>query len=181
MSKYLADTTVVIEMLRGNLSAKNFLENRPAISAVTAAELIQKQTGFAHCGKNPNPTPTRNHRHNNISNRSRAVKTLPLIPRAPVSGCLNCSYGYSQKINPSHSQSQGLQIYRKTTTSRPTSYPQFLTENGLANTSIRRWNLFLYRTRISINRHIYPSFKSFYHLESFLLPLCVHICSTRHN
>ena len=41
MSKYLADTTVVIEMLRGNLSAKNFLENRPAISAVTAAELIQ--------------------------------------------------------------------------------------------------------------------------------------------
>ncbi len=41
MSKYLADTTVVIEMLRGNAAAKSFLENHPFISLVTAAELIQ--------------------------------------------------------------------------------------------------------------------------------------------
>lgn len=42
MNKYLADTTVVIEHLRGNLQAKNFLEkNNPSISSVTIAELIQ--------------------------------------------------------------------------------------------------------------------------------------------
>lgn len=42
MNRYLADTTVVIEMLRGSLKARKFLEKkRPEISAVTAAELIQ--------------------------------------------------------------------------------------------------------------------------------------------
>ena len=41
MPKYLADTTVVVEMLRGNSAAKRFLEKRPEISLVTVAELIQ--------------------------------------------------------------------------------------------------------------------------------------------
>ena len=41
MNKYLADTTVVVEMLRGNSAAKRFLESRPEVSLVTAAELIQ--------------------------------------------------------------------------------------------------------------------------------------------
>lgn len=42
MNNYLADTTVVIEHLRGNIQAKNFLATySPAISAVTIAELIQ--------------------------------------------------------------------------------------------------------------------------------------------
>lgn len=42
MNRYLVDTTVVVEMLRGNLKARHFLERkRPEISAVTAAELIQ--------------------------------------------------------------------------------------------------------------------------------------------
>lgn len=42
MNKYLADTTVIIEHLRGNLRAKNFLQKyNPSISTVTIAELIQ--------------------------------------------------------------------------------------------------------------------------------------------
>lgn len=42
MEKYLADTTILIEHLRGNLQAKNFLLNsNVAISTVTIAELIQ--------------------------------------------------------------------------------------------------------------------------------------------
>lgn len=42
MNKYLADTTVVIEHLRGNEQATIFLEsNYPHISTVTVAELIQ--------------------------------------------------------------------------------------------------------------------------------------------
>jgi len=42
MNKYLADTTVLIEHLRGNLHAKQFLEkHNPSISTVTIAELIQ--------------------------------------------------------------------------------------------------------------------------------------------
>ncbi len=42
MNKYLADTTVFIEHLRGNPQAKQFLEtHKPSISAVTIAELIQ--------------------------------------------------------------------------------------------------------------------------------------------
>lgn len=41
-TKYLADTTVVIEHLRGNPKAKQFLMgNNPYISTVTIAELIQ--------------------------------------------------------------------------------------------------------------------------------------------
>lgn len=42
MEKYLADTTVLIDHLRGNLQAKNFLINfNVAISQVSVAELIQ--------------------------------------------------------------------------------------------------------------------------------------------
>lgn len=41
MSKYLADTTVLVEMLRGNIAAKQFLESLPEISKVTLVELIQ--------------------------------------------------------------------------------------------------------------------------------------------
>ena len=41
MNRYLADTTVLVETLRGNILAKQFLENRPSISKVTLAELIQ--------------------------------------------------------------------------------------------------------------------------------------------
>ena len=42
MGKYLVDTTVVVEMLRGNIKARDFLQKeRPEVSAVTAAELIQ--------------------------------------------------------------------------------------------------------------------------------------------
>ena len=42
MNKYLADTTVFIEHLRGNLHAKQFLEGQnPSISTVSIAELIQ--------------------------------------------------------------------------------------------------------------------------------------------
>lgn len=41
MNRYLADTTVLVEMLRGNILAKKFLENSPEISKVTLVELIQ--------------------------------------------------------------------------------------------------------------------------------------------
>lgn len=42
MEKYLADTTVLIEHLRGNPQAKSFLlESDVAVSSVTLAELIQ--------------------------------------------------------------------------------------------------------------------------------------------
>lgn len=42
MNNYLVDTTVIIDHLRGNLLAKQFLEkNNPSISMVTMAELIQ--------------------------------------------------------------------------------------------------------------------------------------------
>lgn len=42
MNKYLADTTVLIEHLRGNPKAKQFLEKyNPSVSTVTLAELIQ--------------------------------------------------------------------------------------------------------------------------------------------
>src|ERR1035437_4793002 len=42
MSRYLVDTTVLVEMLRGNSLAKKFLENLPLqISKVTLVELIQ--------------------------------------------------------------------------------------------------------------------------------------------
>ena len=42
MKKYLADTTVIIEHLRGNEKATKFLEKyHPYISIVTIAELIQ--------------------------------------------------------------------------------------------------------------------------------------------
>lgn len=41
MNNYLVDTTVIIEMLRGNVLAKKFLERKPAISTVTIVELIQ--------------------------------------------------------------------------------------------------------------------------------------------
>lgn len=42
MSKYLVDTTLLIEHLRGNKQAKVFLEdNSPNISTVSIAELIQ--------------------------------------------------------------------------------------------------------------------------------------------
>ncbi len=42
MNKYLADTTVIIEHLRGNKQAKKFLEiSSPSLSVVTLAELIQ--------------------------------------------------------------------------------------------------------------------------------------------
>lgn len=42
MSTYLADTTILIDHLRGNASAKQFLkEYQPYISSITVAELIQ--------------------------------------------------------------------------------------------------------------------------------------------
>lgn len=41
MHKYLADTTVIVELLRGNNQAKKFLEIRPQISIVTVTELLQ--------------------------------------------------------------------------------------------------------------------------------------------
>lgn len=42
MSKYLVDTTLLVEHLRGNAQAKTFLENNsPNISTVSIAELIQ--------------------------------------------------------------------------------------------------------------------------------------------
>lgn len=41
MSKYFADATVIVEMLRGNEKAKRFLEILPQISIITIAELIQ--------------------------------------------------------------------------------------------------------------------------------------------
>ncbi len=42
MKRYLADTTVLVELLHGNKAAKKFLETyKPYISAVTVAELYQ--------------------------------------------------------------------------------------------------------------------------------------------
>lgn len=41
MGRHLADTTVLVEMLRGNSLAKRFLESSPEISKVTLIELIQ--------------------------------------------------------------------------------------------------------------------------------------------
>lgn len=42
MNSYLADTTVVVDHLRGNKKAAKFLEEcNPSISVVTVAELIQ--------------------------------------------------------------------------------------------------------------------------------------------
>jgi len=41
MSKFLADTTVLVDMLRGNIFAKKFLEESPYISKVTLVELLQ--------------------------------------------------------------------------------------------------------------------------------------------
>ena len=42
MSKFLADTTVLVEMLRGNSLAKQFLERTtPEISKVTFVELVE--------------------------------------------------------------------------------------------------------------------------------------------
>lgn len=41
MKSFLADTTVLVEMLRGNILAKKFLEGSPEISKVTLVELIQ--------------------------------------------------------------------------------------------------------------------------------------------
>jgi len=42
MSKYIVDTTVLVELLRGNGRAKAFLEtNHPDITVITVAELIQ--------------------------------------------------------------------------------------------------------------------------------------------
>jgi len=42
MNRYLADTTIIVEHLRGNPKAKDFIEkNNPSISSVTIAELIQ--------------------------------------------------------------------------------------------------------------------------------------------
>lgn len=41
MNQYLADTTVLVEVLRMNLMAKKFLEGLPEISSVTFVELIQ--------------------------------------------------------------------------------------------------------------------------------------------
>lgn len=42
MKNFLADTTVLVECLRGNPVAKDFLEkNRPSISIISRAELIQ--------------------------------------------------------------------------------------------------------------------------------------------
>ena len=45
VKKYIADTTVLIEHLRGNPKAKSFLEEfHPAISIISRAELIQGVT-----------------------------------------------------------------------------------------------------------------------------------------
>lgn len=41
MNRHLADTTILVEMLRGNILAKKFLESSPEISKVTFVELIQ--------------------------------------------------------------------------------------------------------------------------------------------
>lgn len=42
MSSYLADTTVIVDHLRGNKKATKFLEEyNPSISVVTVAELLQ--------------------------------------------------------------------------------------------------------------------------------------------
>jgi len=42
MIKYIVDTTVLVELLRGNGRAKAFLEtNHPDITVITVAELIQ--------------------------------------------------------------------------------------------------------------------------------------------
>ncbi len=42
MAKYLADTNILIDHLRGNTQATEFLtQESPAISAITVAELIQ--------------------------------------------------------------------------------------------------------------------------------------------
>ena len=41
MSNYLADTTVLVDTLRGDTLAKHFLERLPEISKVTLVELIQ--------------------------------------------------------------------------------------------------------------------------------------------
>lgn len=41
MNRYLADTTVLVELFRGNILAKKFLESSPEISKVTLIELIQ--------------------------------------------------------------------------------------------------------------------------------------------
>lgn len=41
MKSFLADTTVLVEMLRGDIPAKIFLETAPEISKVTLVELIQ--------------------------------------------------------------------------------------------------------------------------------------------
>lgn len=41
MSRYLVDTTLLVEMLRGNTQAKKFLEKLPEISKVSLVELIQ--------------------------------------------------------------------------------------------------------------------------------------------
>ncbi len=40
-TKYLADTTLIVEMLKGNEHAREFLSALPEISQVTVAELIQ--------------------------------------------------------------------------------------------------------------------------------------------
>ena len=41
MNEYMVDTTVVVDMLRGDKHAKAFLEKFPEISIVTVAEIIQ--------------------------------------------------------------------------------------------------------------------------------------------
>jgi len=41
MSKYLSDTTILIDSLRGDSKARNFLEKYPSISAISFAEVVQ--------------------------------------------------------------------------------------------------------------------------------------------
>jgi len=41
MNRHLVDTTVLVELLRGNILAKKFLESSPEISKITLVELIQ--------------------------------------------------------------------------------------------------------------------------------------------
>lgn len=41
MSKYLSDTTVIIDLLRGDSNARNWLEKYPVISMVSFAEVLQ--------------------------------------------------------------------------------------------------------------------------------------------
>jgi len=41
MKSFLVDTTVLVELLRGNILAKKFLESSPEISKITLVELIQ--------------------------------------------------------------------------------------------------------------------------------------------